>query len=105
MNEKALNGLVELKYSFTGGDEISHYDTIKTTPAPLKEYLSKILATKEWGEIYIYSHNFNIKLEYSNQVCKMIPPTVIDIIDKTVVDAHYDGGWSRGDWRLRIIDE
>lgn len=102
---ETLNGLVILKFLFTGGDEISHYDTIQTTPAPLKQYLSEILDREEWGYIYIYNHSLNIKLEYSKEICKMFPSTVINIIDKTVVDAHYDGGWTYGCWRLQIIDE
>lgn len=105
MNDKVLNGLVILKFLSTGGDEISHYDTVQTTPAPLRKYLSEILATKEWGYIYIYNHSLNIRLEYSDKMCKMFPSTVMDIINKTVVNAQYEGGWTRGDWRLQIADE
>lgn len=106
MGTNMLDDLVILKYICTGGDEISHYDTIKTTPAPLYKYIKEILATKEWGYINIYNDNINLKLEYSDQACKStIPSTLFNIMNKSVIKASYEGGWTRGDWRLEIADE
>jgi len=105
MNSEALNGLVILKYVCTGGDEISHYDTLQTTLAPLYKYLDEILATNEWGYVYVYNRDIYTKLEYTNHEYKNIPSVILNNFDKIVVEALYEGGWSRGDWRLQISDE
>lgn len=102
MEEKFLNGLVILKYKFTAGDEVSYYDTIQTTEAPLSKYLKEILATDEWGTIYIYYNHERFTIEYSHGIYKTDTSIISDLTDKIVEKASYDGGWTLGNWVLRI---
>lgn len=97
-----LDGLVILKYTGTGGDEIDHYETISTIEAPLSHYLQKILDTGEWGEIYIYKDNINVKLEYSDGHLINYQDFKDLFNDDTVEKAKYFGGWSYGHWELEL---
>ena len=119
-----LNGLVTLQYLYTGGDEVSHYATLHTTLVPLKQYLDAILATNEWGDVYVRGKNLHIKLQYYKgnyvaEYCKNINVRleedcvytympgfshIAEFLDTIVKKVSYEGGWSRGNWFIDIID-
>ena len=101
-----LNGLVKLDYQMTASDCISYYNTDYVIEKSLYEYISAILDTDEWGYIYIYNENGGSEfcLEYSHGTLITIPEISVleEAFKKTVFDAEYCGGWSRGDWSLMI---
>ncbi len=101
MTYNMLNGLVELEYLNTGGDEISHYKTIGFKPEPATTYIKYILDnTSEWGYIYLFDWD-----TAQSDVIEYRYGTIVNEINnswsnKIVSKVQYDGGWSRGDWRI-----
>ena len=96
-----LNGLVELKYLCTGGDEISYYETTNFQPKPVTEYIKFILDnTSEWGYIDLFDWESIQKDSIEYRHGTIVNEINNDWSNKIVSSVEYDGGWSRGDWRI-----
>lgn len=98
--------LVELKYLFTAGDEISYYKTVKFEKKSVFEYVKEILSdTKEWGYINLFDWDTHQedRIEYSHGT--IIFEAKNDWSNKIVTGVEYSGGWSRGDWKIETGDK
>ncbi len=102
-NIKNLINLVKLRYEFTAGDEISYYETISFQKEPVSIYIEAILdQTTEWGFITLLDTNSYTEEEIEYRYGKITNGILTNWLDKTVVDITYSGGWSRGDWRIKV---
>ena len=93
--------LVELKYLFTAGDEISYYETVKFEKRPVFEYVKEILSDiREWGYIDLFDWNTYQKdrIEYYHGT--IISEAKNDWSNKIVTNVEYSGGWSCGNWKI-----
>lgn len=96
-----IEDLVTLKYLCTGGDEISHYETVDFQKLPASDYIKTIVENKkEWGDIYLFDYDTSQKdkIEYREGVIEIKP--IHDWSDKIVSEVSYAGGWSYGGWHI-----
>lgn len=98
-----IKDLVKLQYEFTAGDETSYYETISFQKEPVSVYIEAILdQTTEWGFITLTDINSYAEERIEYRYGKIINGVLTNWLDKTVVDIGYSGGWSRGDWGIRV---
>lgn len=106
--------VINSKYKFTGGDEISHYDAHFEKNPTLYEFVCWVLKQSgEWGYIEDREHpdpehlpyNFPKKIvEYKWGKIISLSDDYVHLKDKTIALTHMDGGWSRMDYTIKFID-
>ena len=87
----------------TRGDCTSPYEVTMDKEYTVNEFIQEIFTRKEWGYIGIYSFNDffgDPKCEYRDDELLYSLPN--EYLNKKVVKAKADGGWSRMDYLLWI---
>ena len=87
----------------TRGDCTSPYAVVMEKEYTVNEFIQEILARKEWGYIGIYCQGEifgDPKCEYKDD--KLLYSLPDEYLNKRVVKAKADGGWSRMDYLLWI---
>lgn len=94
------------KYKFTGGDAVSHYDAHFETNPTMEEFFEWIIKEnpEDWGVVEnpeLWPDNY---MEYSDGEIVRVCDNYNEIKDKTISLCSMDGGWTKMDYTIEIVD-